>query len=176
MEFSCVIIWRPFSTCLERCLYSFSLPNIWKLCSLNQLHSPTSFRVSHILHRACARFYTKTHFLILSCGAHAGTVGLACAAVGILLSGVVLSKYKPRARVLAAWNIFCGVVLVSGVVAFAFLECSNSLNEKTFRNLKQVVQSVLCTYFTHIRKKAGSNFRLSIHLCAQKRERVQRGL
>jgi len=67
----------------------------------------------------------------------AGTVGLACSAVGILLSGIVLSKYKPRARPLAAWNVFCGAVMVTGVVMFSFLECSKSLNEKSFYDINQ---------------------------------------
>ena len=71
------------------------------------------------------------HFHVL------GTVGLACSAVGILLSGVVLSKYKPRARPLAAWNVFCGFVMVSGVIMFSFLECSKSLNENSFSDVKQ---------------------------------------
>lgn len=65
-----------------------------------------------------------------------GSVGLAFSSLGILLSGFILSKYKPKARSLAAWNVFVGFVMVGGVVAFAFLECPNLTGEKSFFNMK----------------------------------------
>ncbi|XP_046422578.1 solute carrier organic anion transporter family member 74D isoform X1 [Neodiprion pinetum] len=53
-----------------------------------------------------------------------GTVGLVFSAFGILLSGLVISKYKPTARYLAAWNVIVGAVSVMGMVSYAFLGCS----------------------------------------------------
>lgn len=73
-----------------------------------------------------------TNFNLTSNVMFSGTVGLACSAIGILLSGVVLTKYKPKARSLAAWNVFCGFTMVIGVVIFTFLECPNGLGEKSF--------------------------------------------
>ncbi|KAJ8669937.1 hypothetical protein QAD02_001196 [Eretmocerus hayati] len=52
-----------------------------------------------------------------------GTVGLVFSAFGILLSGLVISKYKPRARYLAAWNVMVGAVSVLGMISYAFLGC-----------------------------------------------------
>lgn len=52
-----------------------------------------------------------------------GTVGLVFSAFGILLSGLVISKYKPRARYLAAWNVVVGAISVIGMISYAFLGC-----------------------------------------------------
>ncbi|XP_014214471.1 solute carrier organic anion transporter family member 2A1-like [Copidosoma floridanum] len=52
-----------------------------------------------------------------------GTVGLVFSAFGILLSGLVISKYKPKARYLAAWNVMVGAISVLGMISYAFLSC-----------------------------------------------------
>ncbi|CAG9855221.1 unnamed protein product [Phyllotreta striolata] len=54
-----------------------------------------------------------------------GSVGLVFSGIGILLSGVVISKYKPKARKLAAWNILVGIISVTGIVSYAYLGCSD---------------------------------------------------
>lgn len=53
-----------------------------------------------------------------------GTVGLVFSAFGILLSGLIISKYKPKARYLAAWNVMIGVISIMGMISYAFLGCS----------------------------------------------------
>lgn len=50
-----------------------------------------------------------------------GTVGLVFSAFGILLSGMVISKYKPRARYLASWNILVGAISVMGMISYGTL-------------------------------------------------------
>jgi hypothetical protein len=57
-----------------------------------------------------------------------GTIGLFFSAFGILLSGLIISKYKPRARYLAAWNVIVGVISVLGITSYAFLGCPASDN------------------------------------------------
>ncbi|PSN45336.1 hypothetical protein C0J52_18706 [Blattella germanica] len=57
-----------------------------------------------------------------------GTVGLVFSAFGILISGLIISKYKPRARYLAAWNVIVGIISVLGIVSYAFLGCPASDN------------------------------------------------
>ena len=57
-----------------------------------------------------------------------GTVGLVFSAFGILISGLVISKYKPRARYLAAWNVIVGIISVLGIISYAFLGCPASDN------------------------------------------------
>lgn len=52
-----------------------------------------------------------------------GTVGLVFSAIGVLVSGVIISKYKPRARVLAAWNVAVGAISVLGMLSYMYLGC-----------------------------------------------------
>ncbi|XP_011500420.1 PREDICTED: solute carrier organic anion transporter family member 5A1 [Ceratosolen solmsi marchali] len=58
-----------------------------------------------------------------------GTVGLVFSAFGILLSGLVISKYKPKARYLAAWNVMVGAVSLLGMISYAFLGCPANDNQ-----------------------------------------------
>lgn len=57
-----------------------------------------------------------------------GTVGLVFSAFGILLSGMLISKFKPRARYLAAWNVLIGAISVMGIMSYAFLGCAENDN------------------------------------------------
>ena len=43
--------------------------------------------------------------------------------LGILISGLLISKFKFRARTLAAWSVFNGVLGVGALIAFGFLAC-----------------------------------------------------
>lgn len=52
-----------------------------------------------------------------------GTVALVFSAIGVLLSGVIISKFKPKARYLAGWNILVDIVTVCGMLAYAFIGC-----------------------------------------------------
>lgn len=58
-----------------------------------------------------------------------GTVGLIFSAFGILLSGLIITKYKPRARYLAAWNVVVGAISVLGMISYAFLGCPANDNQ-----------------------------------------------
>ncbi|XP_072401918.1 solute carrier organic anion transporter family member 74D-like [Diabrotica undecimpunctata] len=58
-----------------------------------------------------------------------GSMGLVFSAFGILLSGIVISKYKPKARSLAAWNVLVGLISVSGIISYAYLGCSEMDNK-----------------------------------------------
>lgn len=53
----------------------------------------------------------------------AGTVGLVFSAIGVLVSGVVISRYKPSARMLAAWNVAVGAISVMGMMSYMYLGC-----------------------------------------------------
>nr|XP_014103547.1 solute carrier organic anion transporter family member 74D-like [Bactrocera oleae] len=52
-----------------------------------------------------------------------GTVALAFSALGVLISGFVISKFKPSARYMAAWNVLVGLLSVVGCIAYAFIGC-----------------------------------------------------
>ncbi|XP_044742065.1 solute carrier organic anion transporter family member 74D [Chrysoperla carnea] len=57
-----------------------------------------------------------------------GMIGLVFSAIGILISGIVISKYKPSARALAVWNIIVGAVDVIGICIYPFLGCDENDN------------------------------------------------
>lgn len=57
-----------------------------------------------------------------------GTVALVFSALGILISGVVISKCKPKARHLALWNVFVGALSVIGMISYSFLGCAENEN------------------------------------------------
>lgn len=57
-----------------------------------------------------------------------GTVALVFSAIGVLISGVVISRFKPRARYMAAWNVLVGTLSVGGMIMYAFLGCTASEN------------------------------------------------
>lgn len=61
-----------------------------------------------------------------------GTVALVFSAIGVLSSGIVISKYKPKARYLAFWNVFVGSLSVIGMVAYMFLGCAENENSVVF--------------------------------------------
>jgi len=50
-------------------------------------------------------------------------VGLVFSAVGVLMSGIVISRFKPRARLLAGWNFFVGAISVLGMISYVYLGC-----------------------------------------------------
>ncbi|ERL86149.1 hypothetical protein D910_03562 [Dendroctonus ponderosae] len=57
-----------------------------------------------------------------------GSAGLVFSAIGILISGLIISKFKPRARYLAAWNVIVGAVSVMGIISYAYLGCEENDN------------------------------------------------
>lgn len=57
-----------------------------------------------------------------------GTVALAFSAIGVLTSGIVISKFKPRARYLAIWNVFVGILSVIGMITYSYLGCTENEN------------------------------------------------
>lgn len=67
-----------------------------------------------------------------------GTVALAFSAIGVLLSGIFISKYKPRARLMASWNVFVGAMSVIGMIGYIFLGCPDSDNSLGIVNLGRV--------------------------------------
>ncbi|XP_030383373.1 solute carrier organic anion transporter family member 74D-like isoform X2 [Scaptodrosophila lebanonensis] len=57
-----------------------------------------------------------------------GSGALAFSAAGILLSGFVISKYKPSARTMAAWNGISDYLTVAGLLCYVFIGCDGSDN------------------------------------------------
>ncbi|XP_026841496.1 solute carrier organic anion transporter family member 5A1 isoform X1 [Drosophila persimilis] len=55
-----------------------------------------------------------------------GTVALGFSAAGILLSGYVVSKFKPSARAMAAWNCVVDYLTVAGIICYIVIGCEPS--------------------------------------------------
>jgi hypothetical protein len=53
-----------------------------------------------------------------------GAVGIICSALGVVTSGVVISKFKPRPRYLAIWNVIVEALDVIGHFCYGFLSCA----------------------------------------------------
>jgi hypothetical protein len=49
-----------------------------------------------------------------------------------LSSGIVISKYKPKARYLAFWNVFVGTLSVFGMIGYMYLGCAENENSVVF--------------------------------------------
>lgn len=60
---------------------------------------------------------------------YTGTLAIVFSGIGVLISGVLISKFKPSARFLAMWHVICGVLCTAGIVSYAFIGCEES--EKT---------------------------------------------
>ncbi|XP_051170811.1 solute carrier organic anion transporter family member 74D [Leptopilina boulardi] len=100
-----------------------------------------------------------------------GTVGLVFSAFGILLSGLMISKYKPKARYLAAWNVMIGIISVLGMISYAFLGCSANDNQVALQSngsLKTILpcnEDCHCDYvtFNPVCTQAGQTFISACH-------------
>ncbi|XP_073993727.1 solute carrier organic anion transporter family member 74D-like isoform X2 [Rhodnius prolixus] len=69
-----------------------------------------------------------------------GTIGLLSTAAGIISSGALISKFKPRPTYLAAWNVITEIFDVLTQLTFAFLGCyktdfHGALNDDSSWNL-----------------------------------------
>ena len=57
-----------------------------------------------------------------------GTLAMVCSAIGVLVSGAVISKFKPKARSLGMWNVFVNFVTIVMMISFAYLGCTEAEN------------------------------------------------
>ncbi|GJQ65785.1 hypothetical protein Trydic_g11955 [Trypoxylus dichotomus] len=73
-----------------------------------------------------------------------GTAGLVFSAVGVLLSGLFVSKIKPRARSLAAWNVLVGAISVIGIISYAYLGCLDNTQYSSLVSNGEYKQVLRC--------------------------------
>ncbi|XP_043671466.1 solute carrier organic anion transporter family member 74D isoform X2 [Vespula pensylvanica] len=78
-----------------------------------------------------------------------GTVGLISSAFGILLSGLIISKYKPKARYLAAWNVMVGAISIMGIISYAFLGCSANDDQMAIQSNGVLKTQLPCNELCH---------------------------
>ncbi|KAK9758932.1 Kazal-type serine protease inhibitor domain [Popillia japonica] len=81
-----------------------------------------------------------------------GTAGLIFSAIGVLLSGLIVSKLRPRARSLAAWNVIVGAISVFGIISYAYLGCLDNtqyaslINNGQYKQISQCNAKCSCDY------------------------------
>ncbi|XP_059613650.1 solute carrier organic anion transporter family member 3A1-like [Phlebotomus argentipes] len=59
---------------------------------------------------------------------YTGSVAFAFTAIGILTSGFVVSRYKPSARKMAAWNCIVGAITTLGYLSYTQIGCAANDN------------------------------------------------
>lgn len=74
-----------------------------------------------------------------------GTLGLVFSALGVILSGFVITRYRPSAKQMAAWNTFVGVVTVMGLLGYTFLGCEDTRESR----LSTMVTEASCSQDCH---------------------------
>ena len=99
-----------------------------------------------------------------------GTIALTFSALGVLLAGAVISKYKPSARSLALWNVFCGAGSVIGMVSYAYLGCSVAdhaviINQPSLTDLTPTCNSNCHCDFVKYSPVCGENNNTYISAC-----------
>lgn len=72
--------------------------------------------------------YLETQFQTSASSANviAAVPGILAMMAGFLLSGYIISRYKPRAKYVLGWNVFVGFVYITGEILFIFLGCSDN--------------------------------------------------
>ncbi|KAH8299715.1 hypothetical protein KR044_005011 [Drosophila immigrans] len=57
-----------------------------------------------------------------------GPVPLSFSAVGVVLSGYVIYKFKPGARSIVSWNVIVDILTVVGILCYSLIACQDSDN------------------------------------------------
>lgn len=53
-----------------------------------------------------------------------GSVALVFTALGVIIAGIVITKFKPSARKLGGWNVVVGFFSALGMLTYIFLGCN----------------------------------------------------
>lgn len=93
-------------------------------------------------------FLSNNALIILSLSLYAGVVGIIFSAMGILLSGVVLSKYTPSARKIVMWNVVTTLCTALIFFSYNFMGCAES-DRATAMTVSQVNATNYCNTHCH---------------------------
>lgn len=65
-----------------------------------------------------------------------GTVAFLSSAIGLLVAGIVITIFKPRARYLAGWNIVTSFISAISIILMVFISCPAVDNQKILERYK----------------------------------------
>jgi hypothetical protein len=60
------------------------------------------------------------------CHIFIGVLAILATVAGFLISGYVLTRFKPRTSFVLGWNVFVGCVYIAGEIVFIFLGCTDN--------------------------------------------------
>jgi len=75
-----------------------------------------------------------------------GSVALTFSAIGVLLSGYVVSKYKPSGRAMAFWNALVDFLTVAAVLGYVLIGCKASDNLGSMATISDCTSTCHCEY------------------------------
>lgn len=56
-----------------------------------------------------------------------GTMGIVTSATGMIIAGMVISRFRPSARALSAWNAAVGLMTLLAFISFIFIHCDSQV-------------------------------------------------
>lgn len=74
------------------------------------------------------------------------SIALGFSAAGVVLSGYVVSKYKPKARTMAAWNALVDFLTVAGCLCYIIIACKGSDQLGSMATTSECSTSCHCEY------------------------------
>lgn len=78
---------------------------------------------------------------------YTGTLGIVSSGFGILISGLLISKYKPSARTLTFLHFLGGVIVTFGVFSYAFLGCEETkISVTDFNDVNSCSRGCNCAF------------------------------
>lgn len=83
----------------------------------------------------------------------------------MLVAGGVITKFKPRARYLAFWNVIVGVLSVISVLSYSFLGCDESRNTMSMENEATLCNSACNCDFVKYTPVCGADGTTYISAC-----------
>lgn len=125
-----------WTTCHHYFMYSDTfhighlLRNILKLNIVNrhQFLSTEYIEKLNFLWKLSISIWNVNHTMKFTFSLVTGTVALVFSAIGILLAGFIVTKYRPSARCMASWNVIVAFLTFFGFVIYIFLGCAANEN------------------------------------------------
>lgn len=81
--------------------------------------------------------YMETQFQQAAASAtgFAGCIAISAMVIGFLVSGIVISHFKPRALYVLSWNVLAGSCYLVCEIIFIYLSCPNNLTQNDLYNV-----------------------------------------
>jgi hypothetical protein len=74
----------------------------------------------------CTGLYKWKELIVIFTDIFTGVPAILATVAGFLISGYVISRFKPRASLVLGWNVFVGCVYIAGEILFIFLGCTDN--------------------------------------------------